>query len=115
MLALFAILVGGSAILNLPGWMFARSRNQATWWLPFVGTPAILVWMLLVSVGVGPQSLANIVEAMALTALSVVACYTQVLLLNRRFPAFRRTSGSLLIALIGVAVLLRLFMPLIPE
>ena len=115
MVALFAILLVGSAVLNLPAWFFARSRNQATWWMPLLGAPPILAWVVLVALGVGAQSLSNVIEAMTLATLSVLLCYAQAFVLNRRFPAFRRTSAFLAVALIAVAVLLRLFMPLLPE
>ncbi len=115
MFPLFAALLAGSAVLNLPAWFFARSRDRATWWLPLIGAPAILGWVALVGLGVGPQSLSNVVEVMALAALSVLLCYAQAFLLNRRFQDYRRISAFLQIALIGVAVLLRIFMPLVPE
>jgi predicted branched-subunit amino acid permease len=115
MFAFFAALLAVSAIVNLPAWFLARRRSEATWWLPLIGTPAILTWVALVALGVGPQSLSNVVEAMALTAFSVLLCYAQVLVLNRRFTQPRRTSAFLLASLVGVAVLLRLFMPPLPE
>ncbi len=96
MFAFFTVLLAASAILNFPAWFVARGRQESTWWLPFIGAPAILAWVALVALGVGPQSLSNLVEAMALAALSVILCYTQVFLLNRRFPHVRRTSGYLL-------------------
>ncbi len=115
MFAFFTVLLAASAILNLPAWFVARGRQESASWLPFIGAPAILAWVALVALGVGPQSLANIVEAIALATLSVVLCYAQVFFLNRRFPHVRRTSGYLALALIAVAVLLRLLMPLLPE
>jgi len=108
-------LLAGSAILNLPAWLVARRRQEATWWLPFLGAPAILAWVALLALGVGPQSLSNIVEVMALAVLSIVPCYAQVFYLNRRFPNVRRTSACLALLLIAAAILLRLFMPLLPE
>ena len=47
--------------------------------------------------------------------LSVVACYLQVFALDRWFPEPRRTSLWLAGALVAVAVLLRLTMPVLPE
>lgn len=115
MLWLFSALLAGSAILNLPAWFVARGRQEAAPWLPFIGAPAILAWVGLVMLDVGPQSLANLVEVLALAALSVVVCYAQVFWLNRRFPHARRTSMFLALALVATAVLLRIFMPLLPE
>jgi hypothetical protein len=115
MFVLFAEILVGSAILNLPAVLLARRRYKAVWWLPFIGAPATLGWITLVALGVGPQSLSNIVELVGLAALSVVLCYAQVLLLDRHLPHPRRTSTWIALGLVATAVVLRLSMPLLPE
>lgn len=115
MIVLLVALLAGSAGLNLPAWLAARARGETPRWLPFIGAPAILAWVVLVAVGVGPQSLSNVVEVVAVAALSVVLCYAQVFLLDRLLPDPRRTSVTLALALVAIAALLRLTMPLLPE
>lgn len=116
MFAFFTFLVAAPAVLNVPAWLYARRRRAGT--TPpilVLGAPAIVVWVLLTMLGVGAQSLSNLVETLMLAALSVVLCYGQVFLLDRLLPSPRRTSLGLAAGLILVGVLLRLFMPLLPE
>jgi hypothetical protein len=82
MAAFFASLLLGAALLNIPAWWFARRRNGAAWWLPLIGAPAILAWVALVALGVGAGSLSNLIEPMALAALSVLLCYFQAFVLE---------------------------------
>jgi len=115
MILFFAVLLCVSSTLNVPVWWLARRRGEAAWWLPLLGVPAVGVWIALAALGVGPQSLANVLEVIGLAGLSVLACHAQVLLLDRWLPASRRTTLVLSATLVCVAVLLRLWMPLLPE
>ena len=115
MLTLFWFLPASSIALIIPAWLYSRSRRPTSSWLPCMAVPAIGVWVLLIYLGVGAQSLANVVELPALTALGIVVAYTQVFVLDSRLGSAPRTTWVLTASLVVVAGAMRLVMPSIPE
>jgi hypothetical protein len=115
MFLVFPALFVLAAVLCIPGWLYARRRQGASWLLLCLAVPAAVVWMLLTGAGVGAQSLSNIIEVLVLVLLSVVGCYLQIFLLDRYFPKPRRTSVWLAVLVALVGVVLRLTMPVLPE
>lgn len=115
MIRLFVILLLGSSALCAPAWMYSRRRRDESAWLLFLPAPAILVWVILTGLGVGAQSLSNLVEAVALAGGGVLLCYVKVFLVDRSARNARGTTLGMLLLLIIAAVLARLFMPLLPE
>lgn len=65
----------------------------------------LIIWFILVTLGVGPQSLVHLVEIPIVLVVSVVVC----------FFVTEKNFIVLLLALISFVVLLRLLIPLIPE
>jgi len=100
-------------VLGLPAWAYARRHQGATWLLLLLGVPAVLVWLLVADVR--RPDLGNFIELPFLFLLSVFACYAQVFLLDRYLRSPRRTTAGLAAGLIGLAALLRLLMPPLPE
>jgi len=113
MLVFFTALTIISAALTAPGWLIARRRQPQGPAIIFLILPGIILWAVLTAAGIGPQSLSNIVEVFGIATVSVIAAYIKLFFMDRREM---KNSGiiSLLIVL-GFTLLLRLFMPLIPE
>jgi hypothetical protein len=113
MIVLFAVLIIISAALIAPGWVIARRKNPQGPAILLLALPGILLWTVLTAAGVGAQSLANIVEIFGITTVSVVTAYIKLFLLDRR--EMKHGGIIALLIVLGVTLLLRLFMPLIPE
>jgi hypothetical protein len=115
MTLLFPVLVVVAGLLCLPAYLYSRRRNAESRWLPLAPLPAVLVWLLLTAAGYGAQSLSNLVEVLWLMAAAVALVYGKVLWLDRRV-GFRVANTYVLMALLVLAaVLLRSFMPVLPE
>jgi len=65
--------------------------------------------------GVGRSTLGNFEEGIWIVGLGVFLVYLQVFALDRVWKRPRRTSAMLAVALCIVAVILRLYMPPLPE
>lgn len=113
MIVLFVILAIISAALIFPGWIFARRRNPQGPAILFLALPGIILWTVLTAAGVGAQSLANIIEIFGITAVSVITAYIKLFIMDRR--ELKHAGIISLLIVLGVTLLLRLFMPLIPE
>jgi hypothetical protein len=115
MIFLFTVLIIASAVLDIPAWLYARRHRGTTAFLPWLAAPALCLWSALMLLGVGRGTLANLAEATWIAGLGVVLVYLQVFGLDRVWKRPRRTSAILALALCIVAVLLRLWMPPLPE
>lgn len=115
MTILFAGLLLLGWLACLPAWLVSRSRGRESAWLPFAAFPALAAWVLLAGFGYGPQSLSNLVEPLGLFAAGIVLCYGKVFLLDRRAKDPRWTTYLLMALLVTGSILLRTFMPLLPE
>jgi hypothetical protein len=98
-----------------PAWWFARKRqawfrlDYATILLPFA------VWVVLAELGLGPASLANLVELVLLVAVIPVLVSLRVFVADKHFATPRISSIVVLVVCILATVALRAFMPLLPE
>ena len=97
-----------------PAWRVSRGRGDSLWLL-FLGTPALVVWVLITGLGFGPQSLSNLVEALLIMVVSVPLGYVKVFALDRFCGSPRRNTYLTMAALVMLAVVLRAAMPLLPE
>ena len=105
------------SLLIIPAWFYGRRHHGAIWALPLIALPAHAVEALLNLDHVGPpKSLASLsVEFCILDALGVVLAYLQVFFVDPRLRTPGRTTLQFSLGLVGVAVAVRLFMPLLPE
>jgi ABC-type bacteriocin/lantibiotic exporter with double-glycine peptidase domain len=65
--------------------------------------------------GFGPQSLSNLIELLILGTLSIVAGYIKVFLVDPYYAESSRNTYLVMVFLVLAAILLRKFMPLLPE
>jgi hypothetical protein len=115
MILLFPVLLLITSVLSLPAFWLSKRKGSESWWLLFLSGPALAVWMGLTFFGYGAQSLANIIEVFWLAAAGVLICYLKVLMVDRFFQSQRKTTFGLILLLVIGAVLLRTFMPVLPE
>ncbi len=104
-----------SATLCAPAWAFARRHNAWFGWDYAAVLLPIPLWLMLMVMRIGSQSLANLVEAIVLVVLVPVVVSLRVFLIDRWLNAPR--LGSLIAFGICTlaAVALRGFMPLLSE
>jgi hypothetical protein len=115
MIFLFKVLIIVPAVLNIPAWLYARRHRSGTAFLPWLALPAVCLWSGLFVSGAGRASLANMAEGIWIGGLGVFLVYLQVFALDRIWKRPRRTSAMLAVSLCVVAVILRLYMPPLPE
>ena len=113
MIVLFAALIIISVVLIAPGWLIARRQKPQGPVLLFMAVPGILLWMILTAAGIGAQSLSNIVEVFMVTIVSVFASYIKFFILDRW--EMKQSATIALLIVLGVTLLLRFFMPVMPE
>ena len=113
-LFLFFIIFG--VLSCLPAWFASRRSKQASEWSLFTVLPGQLSWIALAGLGVGAQSLSNVViELTDLVLGSIVLYYLKVFLLDRFSDRPGRNTAYVVAITIVAAVLLRLIMPVLPE
>jgi len=109
----FIVLVLISIILMLPGWYAARIKLPQSPAILGVSLAGVSLWILIASLGIGPQSLSNLIETPIVAAAAVIVAYIKMFLLESK-----KVKHAVLIsygAIIIIVMALRLFMPLIPE
>lgn len=114
-LEFFGLTILVATLLLVPGWFWAKKYDHKNIWifaLPFV---AVAFWYSLMALGVGAQSLSNLIEILPVAAFAVVGGYVKFLFFDPSEK--RRTKGfAVAIAIVIVCVIaLRLFMPGLPE
>jgi len=73
------------------------------------------MWVSLTGLGYGAQSLSNIIEVFWIVAASIVLCYLKVFLLDGKIEKPAKTTYCMMGVLTLGAILLRAFMPVLPE
>ena len=115
MIVLLFALLAFSLVLAAPSWYYARRDHH--WFVTDYVTvfAPVVLWFLLTLLGIGPQSLANIVEVLAVAAFNPITLTMRVFFLDRLWP--RPCCWSRLCMLTGLALplILRLTMPILPE
>ena len=115
MIEYFIVAVLLAAALSAPAWFSAQTRG--TWFSWDYGTLVVpfALWFLFAGLGLGPQSLANLVEVMILLALVPLTLSIRVFSLDHRSNLpYRNSIGAFAVCTVA-AVVLRLAMPLLPE
>lgn len=109
------VLLGLSFGLSFPAWHRARNDGKATPLMLFLALPALIVWFVLSVNGFGPQSLSNLIEVFFLLGAGVALAYLHLLLGSRSDASPRAIALWIMAGLVVAAVLLRRFMPVLPE
>jgi hypothetical protein len=113
-LEIIGMIVITTSLLSIPFWITAKLKkrsNNFNFWCPFV---PVSFWVILTAAGVGAQSLSNFIEILVINIFTLITC-TSVLILH--FWSLRSRKGKVftLIILLLFTILIRLFMPIIPE
>lgn len=102
--------------LTLPAFFLSRRKKEKeSWLLPFVHIPAIMFWFILMTLGYGAQSLANLGEVFYLAIATVVLAYLKIFVADRFTARHILTTYGTVAVLAGSAFLLRALMPHLPE
>ncbi len=109
------VIVALTIVLSFPAWQLARRRGNDTPLMLGLALPAVMIWIMLTINGYGAQSLSNVVEVFYLFAAGVGLAYAHLFLVGRTWARVRPTALWMMLGLIAAAVLLRTFMPLLPE
>lgn len=113
------VIILGAILLNsalcLPAWWFSRRRDYFYAWEAMLPSVPVLLWILLTYLGVGPQSLGNIVE-LPVAVIFFTAC---VYLKSFVLKGWGVPKGTAALFLASIAILLplalRYIFPLLPE
>lgn len=115
MTLLFPLLLAMAALACYPAYLVSRRRGAESKWLPAAGLPALVLWAGLTGSGYGAQSLSNIVEVFMILAGAVMLCYLKVFVADRLLRRPLVSTYTIMALLALAAVLLRTFMPVLPE
>jgi hypothetical protein len=111
----FPILLILACILSIPAYSLSKRRGTESKWILFLSGPALVVWFFLTATGYGAQSLSNIVEVIWLIGAGIFLSYAKVIIIDKRIHKPVVTTYVLVVILVICALLLRSFMPSIPE
>jgi len=101
--------------LSFPAWLLARRRGRETPLLLVLPLPGIAAWIALSMLGYGSQSLSNLIEPFIVLLVGAALAYLFLVLVDRTGVRPAAIAALLMAALILLAVLLRTFMPILPE
>ncbi|HEX7050745.1 MAG TPA: hypothetical protein VF188_11120 [Longimicrobiales bacterium] len=73
------------------------------------------MWFLVTFLGYGAQSLANFIELPIIAAVAVVLAYLKIFVADRLWPDRARNSRIAVVVVAALCVVLRTFMPSLPE
>jgi len=115
MIALFLMLTVIAGILILPGWYWANKRQPQDAWICFLPAAGLALWMLLTALGFGAQSLANFVETPMIAGVAVVAAYLKFFVFDNISALSSYGKVFAIAAVMLATIVLRTFMPVLPE
>lgn len=115
MIVAFLVLSLIGAALIFPGWFFAKKQDPQSIWLFLLPVAGIGIWVSLTALGIGAQSLSNLIEVLGVVVAAVFAAYLKLFVLDRRFG--NKALGILVtfVVVVLVTVAFRLFTPRLPE
>lgn len=115
MIILIVILALLSAVISIPAWNQCIRQEKFFWWDYGITVYPLLLWLLLVYFRVGAQSLANVVELVAISIGVVIVGYLRAYLFNKVMSSAYQISMISIGLLFLLTIVLRLAMPRIPE
>ena len=114
MIVLFTILVM-PGLLIIPGWYWSNKLQPQSLWICLLPTIGLALWLVLVSLGFGAQSLSNVIEVPIIVGVAVVAAYLNFFVFVRS-PTLNPYRTYLAVAIVALAAIaLRALMPVLPE
>ncbi|MBN2383865.1 hypothetical protein JXQ70_13400 [bacterium] len=115
MIAMILVLVLIVGLLCAPAYLASQRKGGESRWFLVSALPAIAIWIGMTVLGYGAQSLANIIEVFWIVLATIALSYLKVFLVDRSIHKPRQTTYALIVFLIIAVVLLRTFMPSLPE
>ena len=115
MLLVFPIIQLVTLLACLPAYRTARERQEEPVWSLFLVAPCLLVWIAMTMAGVGAQSFSNLVELFDLMLGTVILYYLKVFMMDRVNQSPVLNNFIVIMITVMAAVLLRMYMPLLPE
>jgi hypothetical protein len=115
MIVMFVVASLLATLLILPGWLWLRRTRPQTSWLLALPFVSMALWVALAALGVGAQSLSNVIELLVVAASAIVFSYFKFFVFDRS-AALSGKGAVIAFLLVGLVVFgLRLFMPVLPE
>ena len=115
MILLLTILATVAGVLILPGWYWSNKSRPQPAMICLLPVAGLILWLLLISLGFGAQSLANVMEAPMIAAVAVMAAYSKFFIFDRVSALSPYGKIFVIVAVLVTTVALRTFMPVIPE
>jgi hypothetical protein len=104
-----------SSALCLPAWWFSRRRDYFYAWEAMLPSVPVLLWILLTYLGIGPQSLGNIVELPVAVIFFTACVYLKSFALKGWGVPKRTAAWCLTVLAVLLPLALRYSFPLLPE
>lgn len=112
----FPVLILVASTLCVPAWLVARGRSRGSVRPLFLSFPAVAIWVAMEGAGLGNiASLSNLIEVFWLLGAGIVLAYAKVFALDRVVRRWRLSTYGAIVLLAVAAILLRLYMPTLPE
>ena len=115
MTIVFPILQFFSFVACLPAYRVAKQRQEEPVWALFLVAPCMILWIVLTMLGIGAQSMSNLVELFDLMLGTVMLYYAKVFIFDKINQTPVKNNLLVIAVTLVAAVLLRLFMPVLPE
>ena len=115
MITFVVLLLLIAALVILPGWLYFGRTSPQPKWLFAVPVFGIGLWVALTYIGIGAQSLSNVVEVFAVATSAVASAYVKFFLLDRSAGLKSKSTVLILTVVVLTTVCLRLFTPPLPE
>ncbi len=115
MILLLIILAAVAGVLILPGWYWSKKNRPQPAIICLLPVAGLMLWLLLISLGFGAQSLANVMEAPVIAAVAVMAAYAKFFIFDRVSALSPYGKIFVIVVVLISTVALRAFMPVIPE
>jgi hypothetical protein len=115
MIVLLFGLLALSAVLAAPSWYYARRDLRWFVWDYVTVFAPVVLWFLLTLLGIGPQSLGNIVEVLAVASFNPIILTMRVFFLDKLWPRPGFWSRLCMVTGLALPLILRLTLPILPE
>ncbi|NQY54516.1 MAG: hypothetical protein HRT42_13205 [Campylobacteraceae bacterium] len=115
MITIFLLLILFYILFSL--YAFYKAKKYSRLFYIDIFSPFILVlfWVIIVSFGIGHQSLSHIIELPIVLVFSLILLYTRVFIINKVNINYKKNAYLSIAFSLFFLVLLRLFMPFLAE